>query len=70
MQAILDKAGVKRPFPILDQNQIDEAVDLYRQGKSAATIGKELSINPATVRFALQKGGVKLRGPNDWRSLK
>jgi predicted DNA binding protein len=29
MQAILGKAGVKRPFRILDQNQIDEAVDLY-----------------------------------------
>jgi DNA invertase Pin-like site-specific DNA recombinase len=69
MQAILGKAGVKRPFRILDQNQIDEAVDLYSQGKSAATIGKELRINPATVRFAPQKRGVKLRGPNDWRSL-
>jgi DNA invertase Pin-like site-specific DNA recombinase len=70
MQAILGKAGAKRPFRILDQNQIDEVVDLYSQGKSAATVGKELNINPATVRFALQKRGVKLRGPNDWRSLK
>jgi hypothetical protein len=70
MQAILDKAGVKRPFRILDQNQIDEVVDLYKQGKSAATIGKELGINPDTIRFALQKRGVKLRGPNDWRSFK
>jgi DNA invertase Pin-like site-specific DNA recombinase len=70
MQAIRAKAGVKRPFCILDRNQIDEVVDLYGQGKSAATIGRELGINPATVRFALRKRGVKLRGPNDWRSLK
>jgi hypothetical protein len=46
-------AGVKKPFRIRDQNQIDEVVDLYGQGKSAATVRKELGINPATVRFAL-----------------
>lgn len=67
---ILAKAGVKRPFRILDQIQIDEVVDLYLHGKSAATVGKELGINPATVRFALQKRGVKLRDPNEWRLLK
>lgn len=29
MQSILAKTGVKRPFRILNQNQIDEAVDPY-----------------------------------------
>jgi hypothetical protein len=53
----------------LTPKEVKGVIERYISGEYAATIGKELGINPATLRFALQKRGVKLRSPNDWRSF-
>ncbi|GAA5197170.1 hypothetical protein GCM10023346_31290 [Arthrobacter gyeryongensis] len=45
----------------LDAQQIKEAVRLYEQGDSLATIGKRMGVTAHTVRSRLIEAGVKMR---------
>ena len=50
------------PRPVgLDERQIIEAVRLYEQGDSLATIGKRMGVTAHTVRSRLVEAGVRMR---------
>ena len=50
------------PRPVgLDGQQIKEAVRLYEQGDSLATIGKRMGVTAHTVRSRLVEVGVRMR---------
>lgn len=50
------------PRPVgLDKQQIEEAVRLYEQGDSLATIGKRMGVTAHTVRSRLVEVGVRMR---------
>ena len=63
--AILDAAGVKRRYRVMSEAKIQNAVALYQSGKSFAAVGKQLKVNPETIRHALIKRGVKIRGAHE-----
>ena len=48
---------------MLTPDHIGRAVSSYASGYSCASIGKELQVNPETVRQALLKAGVGMRRP-------
>jgi hypothetical protein len=54
-----------RRQPRLDDGQIAEARRLYDHGWSTLKIGRHLGRNPDTVRRALQRVGVVIRGPHE-----
>ncbi|WP_197023289.1 hypothetical protein [Arthrobacter sp. MA-N2] len=45
----------------LDERQIKEAIRLYEQGDSLATIGKRMGVTAHTVRSRLVEVGVRMR---------
>jgi transposase-like protein len=51
----------------MSQEQIDEAVRLYRSGLSLQQIGTRLGWDHNTIYRHLKKRGVTMRGPNDWQ---
>jgi transposase-like protein len=61
--AILDRHSVSRRGRVLTRDHIERAVSLYSSGRSCASIGEELGVNPETVRQALLKVGVAMRRP-------
>jgi len=65
--AILEAAGVKRRYKVMTEAKILKAIVLYQSGKSFVTVGKELNVNPETIRQALIERGVKIRGPHERR---
>jgi hypothetical protein len=52
-----------------DPDHIERAVTLYASGLSCTSIGKELNVNPETVRQALLKAGVAMRRPGRPRAM-
>ena len=61
--ALLERHRVSRRGRVLTPDHIERAVSLYASGRSCASIGKELQVNPETVRQALLKAGVAMRRP-------
>jgi len=66
--AILNAAGVKRRHRVMSEATIQRAIALYQSGRSFAAVGKELKVNPETVRRALRNRDVDVRRPHDARS--
>lgn len=58
---LLREAGVKIRKQRLTDDQIDEAANLYTDGKSLAWIGKYLGVDHGTVWRQLRKRGVRMR---------
>ncbi len=56
--ALLERHRVSRRGRVLTPDHIERAVSLYALGLSCASIGKELQVNPETVRQALLKASV------------
>jgi hypothetical protein len=61
--ALLERHRVSRRGRVLTPDHIERAVSSYASGRSCASIGKELPVNPETVRQALLKVGVAMRRP-------
>lgn len=57
----LRRQSIERRKIGLDEQQIKEAVRLYKQGDSLATIGKRLGVTAHTVRSRLVEAGVEMR---------
>ena len=68
--ALLERHQVARRGRVLTPDHIERAVSLYASGLSCASIGKELQVNPETVRQALLKAGVAMRKPGRPRTTK
>ena len=62
----LDRRGVARRYRMVEGDRLHQAIQGYQDGKSVATIGKELGIAGDTVRKALNNAGVKLRPRRGW----
>jgi hypothetical protein len=45
----------------LSPDQIDEAVQLYKEGWSLAWVGKRMTVDPTTVLARLRERGVRMR---------
>jgi len=58
---LLKRQGVLLRWRSLSPSQIDLAVELYREGHSAAAIAPQFECDPGTVRLALIKTGVRMR---------
>jgi hypothetical protein len=67
--ALLERHQVSRRGRVLTPNHIELAVSSYASGHSCASIGKELKVNPETVRQALLKAGVAMRRPGRPRTM-
>ena len=63
--ALLERHQVSRRGRgrVLTPGHIERAVSRYASGRSCASIGKELQVNPEMVRQALLKAGVAMRRP-------
>jgi transposase-like protein len=61
--ALLERQRVSRRGRVLTPDHIERAISLYASGRPCASIGKELQVNPETVRQALLKAGVATRRP-------
>jgi len=57
----IDRAGVRRHYPVLLPEEIREAAQLYRSGCSLAAVGVRFGVNASTVRTALLRVGVAMR---------
>jgi len=58
----VNRAGVRRHNPALLPEEITEATQLYRSGRSLAAVGGHFGVNASTVRTALLRVGVAMRG--------
>jgi DNA-directed RNA polymerase specialized sigma24 family protein len=65
---ILDRHGVLRKRGGLSPSQTTRAVELYAGGLSIQRIANQLGSNYSTVRAALVKSGVTMRGRLDYQS--
>jgi hypothetical protein len=54
--ALLERHRVSRRGRVLTPDHIEQVVSLYASGLSCVSIGRELQVNPETVRQALLKG--------------
>jgi transposase-like protein len=63
--SILNAAGVKRRYRVMTETTTLKAIALYWTGKSFAEVGRELKVNPETIRHAFIKRGVKIRGAHE-----
>ena len=61
MSAILKRAGVRLRRSPLRESEIDEAVELYRNGLSLAKVGARLGKTPGTIQRVLSAQGVPTR---------
>ena len=68
--AVLERHKVSRRGRVLTPDHIERAVSSYALGCSCASIGKDLRVNPETVRQALLKAGVAMRKPGRPRATK
>jgi hypothetical protein len=68
--ALLERHKISRRGRVLTADHIERAVSSYASGRSCASIGKELQVNPETVRQALLKAGVAMRKPGRPRATK
>ena len=57
----VSRAGVRKHYPALIPEQVDEAAQLYRSGQSLVSVGEHFGVNVSTVRTALLKVGVEMR---------
>jgi hypothetical protein len=57
----VNRAGVRRHYPALLSEEIAEAAQLYRSGRSLAAVGGHYGVNASTVRTALLRIGVPMR---------
>ncbi|MEY9838614.1 helix-turn-helix domain-containing protein [Streptacidiphilus sp. EB103A] len=62
--AILKRNGVDTNRHSLTEEAAKEAVLLYEQGRSLASIAKQMNVSYSTLRTKLLKRGVKMRGVN------
>ena len=58
---LLKREGVLLRWRSLSPSQIDLAVELYREGHSAAAMAPHFECGPGTVRLALIKAGITMR---------
>jgi hypothetical protein len=68
--ALLERHQVSRRGRVLTPDHIKRAISSYASGGSCASIGRELRVNPETVRQALLKSGVAMRKPGRPRATK
>jgi transposase-like protein len=68
--ALLERHQISRRGRVLTPDRIERAVSSYALGCSCASIGRELRVNPETVRQALLKAGVAMRKPGRPRATK
>jgi hypothetical protein len=61
--ALLETKGVPRRGRIWSPDLTKQATRLYTEGRSCASIGRQLKVNPETVRQHLMTAGVTLRPP-------
>ena len=66
--SILQAAGVKRRCKVMTEGRTRRAITLYESGMSLAKIGSILKVNPQTIRNAIGKRGVRIRGAHEERS--
>jgi transposase len=60
---LLERRGVQRRYAALRPEQVFEAEELYKAGRSLVAIGNVLKVNQSTVWHALRGKGVPLRRP-------
>ena len=65
--AIIEAAGVKRRHKVMTAAKTKRAITLYQSGESLADIGEVLKVNAQTVRNAINKQGIRIRGPHETR---
>jgi hypothetical protein len=63
--SLLHEAGAAMRFQGLSDEQVLEATRLYQAGWSLKRVGDHLDVDHETVRQALRRLGVQLRGPHD-----
>ena len=68
--ALLERQQVSRRGRVLTRDHIKRAVSSYASGSSCASIGKQLRVNPETIRQILLKAGVAMRKPGRPRATK
>ena len=59
--ADINRTRVRRHCPALASEEIAEAAEIYRSGRSLAAIGRQLGVNASTVRTAQVRVGVVMR---------
>jgi hypothetical protein len=57
----LERMGVARHYRLVEGERLHLAIQGYQNGKSVATIGKELCVSGETVRKALIRAGLSMR---------
>ncbi len=62
---VLHRSGVTLRFQGLSNEQLEEAVRLYRVGDSCPTNGQQLGVAAGTVRRGLERSNVPLRQHGD-----
>jgi len=67
--ALLERHRVSRRGRVLTPDHVERAVSLYSTGRSCTSIGKELQVNPETIRQALLKAGMAMRRPGRPRTM-
>jgi hypothetical protein len=63
----LRRRDVSRRGRKLTDEQVTEAVELYRTGWSLQQLGKRYGIYPQSVSYRLKRAGVQLRPRPGWR---
>ncbi len=61
---ILDDHGVTRRCQPLSDEQVQQAIELYRQGWSLALVGKHLGRDGSLILRTLKRAGVARRDPH------
>ena len=67
--AILEAAEVKRRYKVMTEAKTQKAIVLYQSGMSFVAVGKQLKVNPETIRQTFIKRGVEIRGAHERRRL-
>jgi DNA-binding CsgD family transcriptional regulator len=65
--AHLDRAGITNRRGAMTPEQVTDAIDLYTQGWSLASIGNHFGLYPTSIYYWLKKEGLLLRPRAGWK---
>ncbi|HEY1830035.1 MAG TPA: hypothetical protein VGG38_07325 [Acidimicrobiales bacterium] len=63
--ALFDRFALERRGKGPSEVEVGRAIDLYQKGRSTVNIGSLLGFSAETIRQALIRAGVRMRGPHD-----
>ena len=61
VSAILERQGIARRYRVMNDDDVESAVFLYRKGLSVLMIGEALGFGPTTVYRQLRRSGITFR---------